>query len=66
MQDDTVISEFTHQAESFNASPSSRAGETLDGLVRVAAPEPHERWLEVACGPGIISRPMSARCTAWI
>jgi SAM-dependent methyltransferase len=53
MQDETVIAEFTQQAESFNASPSSRA---VDGLVSLAAPAPDERWLEVACGPGILSR----------
>jgi 23S rRNA (uracil1939-C5)-methyltransferase len=28
----------------------------LDRLVGLARPCGHERWLEVACGPGIISR----------
>jgi SAM-dependent methyltransferase len=33
-----------------NAEPA------LGGLVRFAAPGPDERWLEAACGPGLISR----------
>lgn len=56
MQDETIIAEFTQQAETFNASAVARAPETLDELVRLAAPQASERWLEVACGPGIISR----------
>ena len=59
MQDDTIISEFTQQAETFNASAVARAAETLDELVRLAAPRPAERWLEAACGPGIISRKLA-------
>ena len=59
MQDDTIISEFTQQAETFNASAVARDAETLDELVRLAAPRPTERWLEAACGPGIISRKLA-------
>lgn len=56
MQDQTIVTEFTEQAEAFNASAVARAAETLDALVRLAAPQPDERWLEAACGPGIVSR----------
>jgi SAM-dependent methyltransferase len=56
VQDETIIAEFTQQAETFNASAVARAAETLDELVRLAAPQASERWLEAACGSGIISR----------
>jgi RimJ/RimL family protein N-acetyltransferase/SAM-dependent methyltransferase len=52
----TVVSEFTGQAEGFNASAVARAPETLDDLVALAAPRAGERWLEAACGPGLIAR----------
>ena len=51
-----IVGEFTHQAESFAASSVARSSRTLDELLRLAAPRPGHRWLEVACGPGIISR----------
>ena len=52
----SVVSEFTGQAEGFNASAVARAVETLDDLVALAAPLAGERWLEAACGPGLIAR----------
>jgi RimJ/RimL family protein N-acetyltransferase/SAM-dependent methyltransferase len=52
----TVVSEFTGQAEGFNASAVARAVETLDDLVALADPRAGERWLEAACGPGLIAR----------
>jgi len=50
VQDETLQSEFTHQAEGFNRSAVAHAAETLDALVEFAAPSPAERWLDVACG----------------
>jgi len=61
VQDERIVAEFTQQAEAFNASAVARAAETLDRLVRLAAPEADERWLEVACGPGIVSRGLARR-----
>jgi RimJ/RimL family protein N-acetyltransferase/protein-L-isoaspartate O-methyltransferase len=52
----TIVSEFTGQAEGFNTSAIARAAETLDDLVALAEPRPGERWLEAACGPGLIAR----------
>jgi SAM-dependent methyltransferase len=37
----------------------ANAQETLAGLVRFAAPGRDERWLEAACGPGLIARELS-------
>jgi SAM-dependent methyltransferase len=60
MTRERIIGEFTHQADSFGASTVARSSRTLDGLVRLAAPRAGQRWLEVACGPGIISRRLAA------
>ena len=51
---------FTHQAASFNASAVANASELLDRILDRAKPQPTERWLEAACGPGIISRRLAA------
>ncbi len=56
MHDERIIAEFTQQAETFNASAVGRAVQTLDALVRLASPRPDQRWLEAACGPGLVSR----------
>jgi len=47
---------FAAQAESFNASAVANADELLEAIVESAHPQPTERWLEAACGPGVISR----------
>jgi SAM-dependent methyltransferase len=60
LHDSEIIAEFTQQAETFNNSATARSEEMLDRLVAVAAPREGERWLEVACGPGIISRAFAA------
>ncbi len=56
MHDGRIIAEFTHQAETFSASTVARSKQMLDGLVALAGPRRDERWLEIACGPGIVSR----------
>lgn len=56
-----MLSEFTHQAEGFNRSAVAHAADTLDALVELAAPTAAQRWLDAACGPGIISRALAAR-----
>jgi len=64
VQDQAIVAEFTHQAESFNTSAAALATATLDDLVELADPRPGERWLEAACGPGIVSRRLAARAGA--
>src|SRR4051794_9346208 len=61
MHEPKVIAEFTQQAESFNSAAVARAADVLDGLVRLAAPQPHQRWLDVACGPGIVTRRLAVQ-----
>ncbi len=50
---------FTAQAEGFNASPVMNARAVLDLLVQFAAPAATDAWLEMACGPGIVSRALA-------
>lgn len=47
---------FSQQAESFNASAVANADELLEAIIQGAQPQPAERWLDAACGPGIVSR----------
>jgi SAM-dependent methyltransferase len=56
-----VVSEFTFQAEAFNASAVARAHRTLEGLVDLAMPRAADRWIEAACGPGAVSRTLAPR-----
>jgi SAM-dependent methyltransferase len=51
-----IVGEFTHQAETFASSAIANSSRTLAELIRLAAPRAGQRWLEAACGPGIISR----------
>ena len=56
MHDQTLVDEFTRQAASFNASPAMSSAETLQALVD-AMPLAHDQsWLDVACGPGLVTR----------
>jgi SAM-dependent methyltransferase len=64
MQDEEIVAEFTHQAETFNTSIAARDVPTLEEIMRLAAPQADERWLEVACGPGILSRELATRASA--
>ena len=64
MQDETLVGEFTHQAESFNASAAANAPETLQALVALAAPRSTERWIEAACGPGVVTRALAPHAAA--
>jgi ubiquinone/menaquinone biosynthesis C-methylase UbiE len=61
MHEESVREEFTHQTESFARNPVALRAETLDALVDLAPAEPDSRWLEAACGPGIVARRLAAR-----
>ena len=47
---------FTAQAVTFNSSAVANADSILGAIVELAQPQPTERWLEAACGPGVVSR----------
>lgn len=61
MERDLLIDEFTHQAESFNRSAVMRSADTLGVLVDALPATPGERWIDVACGPGLITRGIAPR-----
>jgi SAM-dependent methyltransferase len=60
-QAQSIRDEFTHQTESFSRSPVALRPDTLDALVEMAPAEPGARWLELACGPGLVARKLAAR-----
>src|SRR5579875_3137062 len=55
-----IAQAFTRQAASFNASAVANASEILETILEHARPRSGERWLEAACGPGVISRRLAA------
>ena len=56
-----IRDEFAHQADSFARSPTMSLAETLGVLVDLVPEDPGARWVEVACGPGLIARAMAPR-----
>jgi SAM-dependent methyltransferase len=60
MHRETIVGEFTHQADTFNASAVANAPELLARIVALAAPADHEHWLDAACGPGAVARSLAA------
>jgi len=61
MEPDQVVREFTHQSESFNVAPVMRSADTLGRLVDLIPAAPGARWLDAACGPGLVARGLAAR-----
>jgi SAM-dependent methyltransferase len=61
MYEESIRAEFTHQTESFAGNEVATKAETLGALVELVPEDPEASWLEVACGPGAISRSLAAR-----
>lgn len=59
MHRETVVGEFTHQAETFHRSAVAIAPDLLDRIVHLAAPAHDESWLDAACGPGAVARALA-------
>lgn len=60
MYEDSIRTEFTHQSHSFGTSPAMTSAETLGALIELV-PEGDGDWIDVACGPGVVSRATAAR-----
>jgi SAM-dependent methyltransferase len=60
----SIVTGFTAQAESFSTSQVATDGGLLDAILAAAEPRPDERWLEAACGPGLIARRLAPHVTA--
>jgi SAM-dependent methyltransferase len=61
MYEESIRAEFTHQTESFARNEVVKKAETLRALVELVPEDPEARWLETACGPGIIARAVATR-----
>ena len=61
MYEESIRDEFTHQSGSFANSPAMAAADTLGALVELAPADAAARWLETACGPGLIARALAPR-----
>lgn len=61
MHEDAIREEFTRQSQSFGNSPAMTSGQTLGALIELVPADAEARWIDVACGPGVISRAMASR-----
>lgn len=61
---ETTVGEFTRQAEGFNASAAANDARLLDAIAGLCRAGAGERWLEAACGPGVIARRLAAEGAA--
>jgi SAM-dependent methyltransferase len=57
----SIRDEFAHQADAFARSPTMSLAATLGVVVDLAPADPEARWVEIACGPGLIARAMAPR-----
>jgi len=64
MYEDSIREEFTHQSRSFGSSLAMTSAETLGALVELVPKDSQARWVDVACGPGVISRAIAGRVGA--
>lgn len=61
MYEESIRREFTHQSASFGKAPVMTSAETLGTLTDLLPADPDARWLEVACGTGLISRALAPK-----
>jgi SAM-dependent methyltransferase len=62
--EEVLRGEFTHQARSFARSQVANDPQLLDVILTSAEPQRGDRWLDAACGPGIVSRRLGPRVQA--
>jgi SAM-dependent methyltransferase len=61
MYEDSIREEFTRQSRSFGRSAAMTSAQTLGALIELVPEDGQSRWVDVACGPGVISRAMAGR-----
>jgi SAM-dependent methyltransferase len=61
MYEDSIRKEFTHQSQSFGKAAVMTSAETLGALVELAPADASARWLEPACGTGLVSRALAGK-----
>lgn len=61
MYEDSIREEFTRQAAGFGRAAVMTSAETLGALVEMVPTDAGARWLEPACGTGLVSRAIAGR-----
>ncbi len=61
MYEDSIREEFTRQAGSFGKAAVMTSAETLGALVELVPEDGSARWLESACGTGLVSRALAGK-----
>jgi SAM-dependent methyltransferase len=61
MYEDSIRAEFTHQSGSFGKAAVMTSAETLGALVELVPADADARWLESACGTGLVSRALAGK-----
>jgi SAM-dependent methyltransferase len=59
--EDSIRAEFTRQAQSFGSSAAMTSAQTLGALIDLVPEDADARWVDVACGPGVIARAMAGK-----
>lgn len=61
MYEDSIREEFTHQSGSFGKAAVMTSAETLGALVELVPEDASARWLESACGTGLVARALAGK-----
>lgn len=61
MYEDSIRAEFTHQSQSFGTAPAMTSAETLGALIELIPEGAGAKWIDVACGPGVVSQATASR-----
>lgn len=59
--EDSIREEFTHQSSSFGRAAAMTSAQTLGAVAELVPEDSDAHWIDVACGPGVISRAAAAR-----
>jgi SAM-dependent methyltransferase len=59
MHRDVVVNEFSHQSRTFDRAAVMSSAETLGALLDMVPAGAEGRWLEVACGTGVVARALA-------
>ncbi len=61
MYEDSIRAEFTHQSRSFGTAPAMTSAQMLGALIELVPEDSGSEWIDVACGPGVVSRATASR-----
>lgn len=59
--EEAIRAEFTHQSSSFGTAAAMTSAETLGALVELVPEGDRGEWVDLACGPGLVSRAIAGR-----